>query len=502
MAIAIVSPKGKAFKPVLCTSPADFIRKFGQPDPTYSLAMYAAFEALGGDAALSGDVANARGTNQLYVMRAVGAGGMIALMAYSKQYAQFNQYQAADPSAYVFPSDESFIIAAIGPGKYASDPSAGISIGITNVNTTAHTFDINVYANTNLNVPVETWTVSKQSIKDGRGRALYLEDAINPYSNYIQVYDNPAITDDPETPGIPTPVSFTLGADGGLVNDGLVIQAWQALQGPRITPVAALINGGFASPAVHQFLATLASSRVDAEALLDVPSELQDPQLATAYRQSLNIAAYDATLFSPDYQYYDPRLGRSLWVPASGAAAANMAYTANNYDVWWPFAGDDRGACPTAQDLRWTYEDGDIALMYDNEINCLVRDSASGIYIDGNRTLLGETSALESTHVAILVKNLLIQGQQALRAMKFVFNNDRTRQQAADLIKAIAQPVKDREGLYDFAVVCDDTNNTPDTIDAQEMYVDFYIKPARDAEWIKYTVIVNRTDAVLPSTNS
>jgi phage tail sheath protein FI len=57
-----------------------------------------------------------------------------------------------------------------------------------------------------------------------------------------------------------------------------------------------------------------------------------------------------------------------------------------------------------------------------------------------------------------------------------------------------------REGLYDFRVVCDLTNNTPDVIDRNEMPVDFYVKPARDAEFIPYTIVVTSTDVVLPTT--
>jgi hypothetical protein len=495
MGIVVASAKGPVDKPVLCTSPADFIRKFGNPNASYSLATYAAFIALGGDAALSGGQ-GVRGTDQLWVQR-VHNGATWGLLSYSQTYGQFNAYAVADPDARVFPSDESFMIGGRGPGHYVQ---TDLKIAITNVDEVKHTFRIDVFAASNLNTPLETWTVSKRQQKDGFGRTQYLEDAVNPFSQYITVWDNAFITADPVSPGIPTPVAFTTGVDGSPVVDAQIIQAWQKFGNPDRMPLRVLINGGFSTPAVHQHMDSMSRNRIDCVAFLDLPAASQSATAAATYRNSsISINGFHSALFTPDWDYYDPRTGTNVRVPASGAAARDAAYVDSNFDVWWPLAGQDRGAIPDAMGLRYDYEFGDQKVLYDNCINPIIRDGAAGIYIDGNRMLQVDASALQSIHIARLVKFLLIEGGKVLKSLKYSFNNDRTRAEAEARLHTLMLPVKRREGVYDYRAICDGSNNPDDAIDRNEMYVDLHIKPTRDAEFIVYRIIVDRTDAVLPS---
>jgi hypothetical protein len=495
MGIVVVSSKGPVDAPVLVTSPADYIRKFGNPDASFSLATYAAFIALGGDAALAGGQ-GVRGTDQLWVQRAHN-GATWGLLSYSQTYGQFNPYAVADPDARVFPSDESFMIGGRGPGQYVR---SDLRIAITNVDTVKHTFRVDVYAASNLNTPLETWTVSKRQQKDGFGKPQYMEDAINPFSQYITIWDNPFVSADPTSPGIPTPVAFTTGSDGGAVADGHLITAWQKFGNPDRMPLRVLINGGFSSPAIHQFMDAMCKNRVECVAFLDLPAASQTSTAAVTYRNSaISINGYQSAMFAPDWDYYDPRTGTNVRVPASGAAARNAAYVDSNFDIWWPLAGQDRGAIPDAMGLRVNYEFGDLKLLYDNCINPIIRDGAAGIYIDGNRMLQVDASALQSIHISRMVKFLLIEGSKVLKSLKFSFNNARTRSEAESRINTLMLPVIRREGVYDYRVICDDTNNPPDAIDRNEMMVDLHIKPTRDVEFIVYRIVVDRTDAVLPS---
>jgi hypothetical protein len=504
-AIVVVAAKGPVGKPVLCTSPADYIRKFGAPNAAYSLATYAAFTALGADAGLAGGQ-GVRGTSQLWVVRAHNA-ALYGALNLTQATGLLAPVEFADPAAYAIPAGVSFTVVPKGPGAYAK---AELAVKVSKINATNHSFEIAVYAIGNFNQPLETFTVSKRQQRDGFGRPMYLEDAVNPYSKYIDVFDNPAITADPVVPmdsadppapiTNPVPTAYTTGTDGSAVTDGQLVTAWGSFPERDIMPLKIGINGGFASAAVHQQMNAVAANRLDLFCLLDMPSASQEATAALTYRQTgVNLNSYHSALFTPDYEYFDPRIGVSLMVPMSGAAARNAAYVDANFDLWWPFAGQDRGAIPDAMKLRYDYSFGERGLLYDNQINVTIRDNAAGIYIDGNRTAQVDASAMQSIHISRLVKHLLIEGAKVLKTLKFEFNNPRVRAKAVALIDSVALPVKRREGLYDYSVVCNDSNNTPDSIDRNEMYVDFYIKPVRDVEFIPYTIIVNRTDVILPT---
>lgn len=492
--IVVVSPKGAIDKPVLCTSPADFIEKFGAPNAAYSLAMYAAFTALGGDAGIAGGQ-GVRGTSQLWVMRAV-KNALWGALAYVNTGGTVLAAEPADPDAYTFVTGQSFLITGTGPGAYIKSE---FKVMVDQIDPVKHTFRIQVFKFDNLNTALESFTVSKRFQKDGFGRPQYIEDAINPYSKYIRVIDNPAFTGDPTTDQI-APVAFTTGTDGSAVTDAEINTAWGMFPSRDIMPLKLMVDGGFSTPAVQQNMNAVAANRLDAFCLLDIPSAEQAATDAVDYRNTgVNLNSYHSAFFTPDYEYFDPRLGVSLMVPMSGAAARNAAYVDANFDIWWPFAGQDRGAVQDALKLRHDYSFGERGLMYDVCINPAIRDNAAGIYIDGNRTAQVDASALQSIHISRLVKHLLIEGAKVLKTLKFEFNNDRIRTKAIALVDSVALPVKRREGLYDYVIVCNADNNPPDAIDRNEMYVDLYIKPVRDVEFIVYTIVVNRTDVVLPT---
>ena len=82
---------------------------------------------------------------------------------------------------------------------------------------------------------------------------------------------------------------------------------------------------------------------------------------------------------------------------------------------------------------------------------------------------------------------------RAARASLFEFNDEFTRSQFVNLIEPFLRTVKGRRGIYDYLVVCDSTNNTPDVVDANQFIGDIYIKPARSINYIQLNFVAVRT---------
>lgn len=356
-------------------------------------------------------------------------------------------------------------------------------------------FQINVFAGVNLNTPVESWVVSKNYQKDGFGVQQYLSDRINSLSSRIRVYDNTSITYSPNA-DVSTPVKFSGGADGGVVGDSQLMTGWSVFANADEYTVNLMINGGYTSPAVQLHMAQVAESRGDSFAILDMPSASQAVANALVYRNStLNGNTSYAGIYGPDYLKYDQYNDKKLYVPASGAVAAIFARTDTVKDPWWAPAGLRRGLIKDALQLRYKYTQGERDQLYPAQINFLQSIPGAGIALMGQKTLQAMDSALQSVNVRRLLLVLEKSMASALKYTLFEPNDPFTRSQVVQMLSSFLQDVMNRRGLYDFKVVCDETNNPPVVIDRNELHVDVYLKPVRAAEFIRLQSVITRTGA-------
>ena len=135
-------------------------------------------------------------------------------------------------------------------------------------------------------------------------------------------------------------------------------------------------------------------------------------------------------------------------------------------------------------------------VLYLNFINPLVFFTGIGLLNYGNKTSFDSTSALDRINVARLVA--YIKRQLTIAARPFVFepNDSLTRQQIAGVIQTLMVDLVAKRGLYDYLVVCDDSNNTPARIDRNELWVDVAIEPVKAAEFIYIPVRVLNTGEI------
>ena len=219
----------------------------------------------------------------------------------------------------------------------------------------------------------------------------------------------------------------------------------------------------------------------------------RSPDLSNAKFKEFN--TYAAIFGNVKYQY-DKFNDKNRWMPIGGDVAGLLAVTARDYDPWWATAGLFRGKIKNAIKLGFNPKKQNRDELYVNAINPIMSVPGEGVAIIwGNKTATARPSAMDRLNV----RRLLITIEKAIATTAkyslFEFNDEFTRARVKGMIEPYLREVKGRRGLYDFLVVCDETNNTPEIIDQNVLVIDIYIKPERVAEFIQINVNVTRTDA-------
>ena len=181
------------------------------------------------------------------------------------------------------------------------------------------------------------------------------------------------------------------------------------------------------------------------------------------------------------------------WIPASGYAAAVFATSAQTSFPWSAPAGFNRGSLLNVSDVGINPTQKQRDLLYKININPIAFFSNDGYVIYGQKTLYRKPSAFDRINVRRLFLSLEKSAQDVLKFYVFEPNTFTTRARVVGALTPIFEQAKLNEGLYDYAIVCDERNNTPSTIDNNELRVSLYIQPVRTAEFILADFIATRT---------
>jgi len=191
---------------------------------------------------------------------------------------------------------------------------------------------------------------------------------------------------------------------------------------------------------------------------------------------------------------YDNELGDFAWLPFSGFEANIMCNLDANLQPWFAAAGLNNGIIRGIVDISMNPNQRQRDLLYKINANPIVFFPGDGYTVWGQKTLQKKPSAFDR----INVRRLFIVLQKATLAIMryFVFepNTVFTRTRVVNVLTPIFDIAKNNEGLYDYLIVCDERNNTPQVIDNNELVVDIYLKPVRIAEFILCNFIATRTD--------
>ena len=357
----------------------------------------------------------------------------------------------------------------------------------------------------------EVWNVSTDENRvDDQGRKKFVETVINAQSNYIRISGNELISNATITISTSAWQQFGGGvdSDGGTITslgteitDPIIIAGFDLYANPEEIDVNIFIDSD-KSTGVKQELITICEARKDCIAILDcmygdvVFNKGNETVDLMEYRNgTLNENTSYASIYSNWIEVYDKWNGKYRWCPASGHVAGIVANTDNVSDPWFAPAGLNRALITNIRRLAWNPTLGYRDLLYKNGLNPIVSFSGQGKVIWGQKTLLQKESAFNRINVRRLF--IILEKAISTAAKYFLFepNDDLTRLQLINMIDPFLRDVRSRRGVYDYMIVCDATNNTPERIDRNELWCDIYIKPTRAAEFIVLNFIATKTGA-------
>ena len=170
-----------------------------------------------------------------------------------------------------------------------------------------------------------------------------------------------------------------------------------------------------------------------------------------------------------------------------------MVRTDNERDPWYSPAGFNRGQVKNVIKLAFNASKGQRDQLYKAGVNPVVTFPGQGTVLFGDKTLLSKPSAFDRINVRRLFIVLEKAISTSAKFTLFEFNDEFTRAQFRNMVEPFLRDVQGRRGIYDFKVVCDNSNNTGEVIDRNEFVGDIYIKPARSINFIQLNFVAVRT---------
>ena len=208
----------------------------------------------------------------------------------------------------------------------------------------------------------------------------------------------------------------------------------------------------------------------------------------------LNIASTSYCVFDSGYKkMYDKYNDQYRYIPLNGDTAGCTANAELVAEAWFSPAGLNRGNIRSAVGLAYNPSQTQRDTLYRNRVNPVCSFPGEGTLLWGDKTALARNSAFNRINVRRLFNFLEDAIEKAAKAVLFEFNDEFTREQFVGMVEPFLRDVQGRRGITGFQVVCDETNNTGQVIDANEMRADIYIKPARSINFITLTFVATRT---------
>ena len=207
--------------------------------------------------------------------------------------------------------------------------------------------------------------------------------------------------------------------------------------------------------------------------------------------------SYSATYW-PWLQTVDPNTGELVWVPASTMIPGVYAFTDASSDPWFAPAGITRGGLGQVVRAERKLTAGNRDTLYEANINPIATFPQSGVVVFGQKTLQKKATALDRVNVRRLLIALKSYISQVSDTLVFEQNTIATRNSFLSQVNPYLESVQQRQGLYAFKVVMDDTNNTADVVDRNELVGQIFLQPTRTAEYIILDFNVLPTGATFP----
>lgn len=333
--------------------------------------------------------------------------------------------------------------------------------------------------------------------------ANYVELILNGRSEYLTLADQQSASVAPTNrPALGT---FAL-AEG---NDGLTDLADQDYIGDSgehtglytfdsVEALNLLSIPGVTTPSVIIAGLAYAENRKDLLFLVDAPYGIT-PQEVLDFRKGAGDyvhSAFDSSygaIYYPWLRISDPLTNTVKFIPPTGAVAGCIARSDQKAAVWAAPAGIDRGRVRNVLGLSYVTNRSERDVLYPEGINCIASLPDAGICLWGQKTLQGQPSATDRVNVRRLMMHIEKAVAKTSQFVVFEPNLPITWRALVRLVTPFLQDIKDKGGVYDFAVQCDEESNSPAVIDRNELVCRVFVKPTKTAEFIELNFILTAT---------
>ena len=339
------------------------------------------------------------------------------------------------------------------------------------------------------------------------GSSNYYVNVLNDQSKYVYAYNHPdsgwgtlasnrTFYANTSSNGVYN-LSFSGGADGNS-SDSVVQSGYDKFKNPESVDISLIIAGPHSNVVAKYIVDNIAEVRKDCVVFISPPKTSVINQSGsevtniTAIRNGYNPSTY--AFMDSGWKYmFDMYNNVYRWVPLSGDIAGLCARTDMDRDPWFSPAGYNRGQIKNAVKLAWNPNKFNRDDLYKIGVNCVVSFPGDGTVLYGDKTMVTKPSAFDRINVRRLFIVLEKAIAKASKYSLFEFNDEFTRAQFKAMIEPYLRDVQGRRGIFDFRVVCDGSNNTPEVIDRNEFVGDIYIKPARSINFIQLNFVAVRT---------
>lgn len=303
--------------------------------------------------------------------------------------------------------------------------------------------------------------------------------------------------------GVPLDPAYSSELDAAVIGNPSTSTGLYAFQNPESIDINLLATPGFSTGAVIGTALQVCEGRGDVLYLVDPPFGLRPQQVVDWHNGMLLSTMSSAVNSSYGALYwgwiriFDQFSTNEIWIPPSGHISAVFSRTARETEQWFAPAGLQRGQLFTALDVEYSPSQAERDLLYGsgNAVNPIVRFPQDGITVWGQRTLQRTPSALDRVNVRMLLIYIKKNLTRLLRNFIFEPNDRILWRQVAATVEPFLGDIQTRRGLQGYRVIVDETNNTPERIDRNELWVSVFLQPTRTVEFVVLNLVVLRTGA-------
>lgn len=339
--------------------------------------------------------------------------------------------------------------------------------------------------------------------KGETGGSNYYKDIINTRSRFIRWLDHDtqgtnwgtSVTNKTFT-AVNTPINYSLagGSDGSALTDGDKISGYNLYANKANINISLIPMGVASATVINSVIADIAERRKDvvvvfspesADVVNNVGDEATD---VNSFANSVTRSTYAFMDGNWKYQY-DKYNDAFVYVPCNADTAGCMARTDAESAPWFSPAGFAKGRILNTIKLAWNPNEAERDLLYKNAVNPIFTQPGRGVVLFGDKTFTTKTGSFSR----INVRRLFIEIQKGIGSfaedLLFEQNDDATRALFVNTVEPYLRDIQGQRGMTDFRVICDETNNPDNVVNANEFIADIFVRPIASINFIQLNFV-------------